>query len=180
MKEPDNILIQRIKNDDREAFREIYDRYKYRVFSFAGRYLNDKSDIEEIIQEVFVKLWKTRSRIKQDLPLYNYLFTITRNTILHKKQKQVNEKKYLEYLKTYYSISTLSTQNDIQFKETSEKVNSAINKLPAKRREIFLLNRNEGLTYREIADKLELSIKTVESHMRLALQDLRKELEEYL
>lgn len=180
MKEPDSILIRRIKSDDHEAFREIYDRYKYRVFSFAGRYLNDKSDIEEIIQEIFVKLWKTRSRIKEDLPLYNYLFTITRNTILHKKQKQINEKKYLEYLKIYYSITTLSTQNEVQFKEAREKVDMAIRNLPPKRREIFLLNRNEGLTYREIAEKLNLSIKTVEAHIRLALQDLRKDLEEYL
>jgi RNA polymerase sigma-70 factor (ECF subfamily) len=180
LKEPDSILIRRIKNDDRDAFREIYDRYKYRVFSFAGRYLNNKSDIEEAIQEIFVKLWKTRNRIKEDLPLHNYLFTITRNTILHKKQKIVNQKKYMEYARIYYTTQYLHTQEEVEFNELNKILEESISKIPPKRREIFLLNRNEGLTYKEIAEKLNLSIKTVEAHIRLALQDLRKMLEEYL
>jgi RNA polymerase sigma-70 factor (ECF subfamily) len=180
LKEPDSILIKRIKESDREAFREIYDRYKYRVFSFAGRYLNDKSEIEEIIQEIFVKLWKTRLRIKEDLPLHNYLFTITRNTILHKKQKQINEQKYLDYARVYYSMQYFHTQEEVEFNELSKIIEDSIARLPKKRREIFLMNRNDGLTYKEIAQELDLSLKTVEAHIRLALQDLRRMLEEFI
>ena len=180
MPNPETILIKRIKKDDKEAFRDIYNLYKVRVFSFASRYLSNETDIEEIIQEVFTKLWITRKRIKEEYPLHNYLFTITKNTILHKKQKQVNEQKYLEYLRVFYTISSLSTQKKVEFNEVSEKVDQAIDSLPEKRRQIFLLNRNDGLTYKEIAEKLELSIKTVEAHMRLALQDLRRELKGYL
>jgi len=180
LKEPDSILIKRIKQNDEFAFREIYDRYKYRVFSFAARYLNEKSEIEEIIQEIFVKLWKTRHRIKEDLPLHNYLFTITKNTILHKKQKQLNEQKYLEYARTFYSMQYFHTQEEVEFRELEKIVESSVEKLPPKRKEVFLLNRIDGLTYKEIADKTNLSLKTVEAHIRLALQDLRRMLEEYL
>lgn len=77
-------------------------------------------------------------------------------------------------------METLSTQKTVEFEEVREKVEAAIEKLPPKRKEIFLLSRSEGLTYKEIAEKLSLSIKTVEAHMRLALQDLRAELLHYL
>ena len=77
-------------------------------------------------------------------------------------------------------METLSTQKTVEFEEVREKVEAAIEKLPPKRKEIFLLSRSEGLTYKEIAEKLSLSIKTVEAHMRLALHDLRAELLHYL
>lgn len=180
MSEQESILIARLKEDDKEAFREIFDRYKARVYSFAARYLDNHSEIEEILQEVFVKLWYSRQRIREDLLLCNYLFTITKNTILHKKQKELNRQKYLNYLRVYYSVQTLGTEDEIQHSELQTLLDTAIDKLPPKRKEIYLLKKNDGLTYKEIASKLNLSVKTVESHMRLCFKNLRDALADYL
>lgn len=180
MNRKEAILIRRVREGDKQAFREIYDLYRYRVYSFASRYLSNDSAIEEVIQEIFVKLWETRARIREDLPFHNYLFTITRNTILHGRQKEMNRQKYMEYHRIYISMKSLSTQNTIEYNEVNKILNAAVGKLPPKRQQIFLLNREEGLSYKMIAGKLGISLKTVEAHMRLALQDLRADLEEFL
>ncbi len=180
MKADNPILIVQVRQGDRKAFRRIYDHYREQVWCFASRYLQNPSDLEEIVQEIFVKVWETRERIDPHRSLSNYLFTITKNTIFNKRQKRINEQAYLRYMRIYQTASRLETEKEVFYTECRHMVEKSIQSLPAKRRQVYRLNREQGLSHKEISEKLGISQKTIESHMRLALIKIRSDLQDYL
>jgi RNA polymerase sigma-70 factor (ECF subfamily) len=166
-------LVKKLRNGDNEAFNMLYQKYADKVFYFSLRYLKNRQDAEGLTQEIFIKLWETRKKLDPELSLNSYLFTIARNTIFNKNRKKINEHTYIEYLKHHLDEIYDKTENDVLLEEVRSWIDKSVKKLPAQRQKIFKMSRYEGLSYKEISAKLNLSERTVEAHIRLALKSIR-------
>ena len=173
MKTSINILDN--KNRYEQFFKENYSP----LCRFAFSFLKDADDAEEIVQNSFVKLWKEKDQITVKTSLKSYLYTAVRNSCLNELKHIDIKETYKQHNKIELNRST-SLENEIEANELQEQINIAIEKMPEQRRKIFKMSRFEGLKYKEIAKKLEISPKTVENHMGLAMKFLREELKDYL
>lgn len=161
-----------------KAFDQIYEQYSYKLFTFVLKILKNEVEAEEIVQEVFVKIWESKDKLGDYKLLNSYIFTIAYNNSIDIVRKRINDKKYLEYLKNSSIISsTPSVIGEVEYNELSDQVGKLIDQLPKRQRQVYLLNREEGLTYPEIGEKLGISKNTVENHMATALKFIRKNLD---
>lgn len=176
--EPDQKLFDRIRQGDVKAFETLFRAYYSILCHYATRYLKDTTEAEEIVQRLFVRLWENRKNLKIDSSVRNYLFRAVKNQCLnHLRHLQIKD----EYLKA--ATSENDTDIDEQVEEQAEMlrlVEKAIASMPEKRQEIFRLSRQEGLKYKEIAQCLSISVKTVETQISLALKTLRHSLKNHL
>jgi len=145
---------------------------------FASKYISDFDKSEEIVQDVFYKLLKKGENIEIQSSIQSYLFGSVRNACLNQLKHQKVQLKY----ETTAKLWTDSTNHHqpLEIEELQERIKEAMKKIPPKCLEIFLLSREEGKKYHQIADILDISIKTVENQMSKALKILRAELREYL
>jgi RNA polymerase sigma-70 factor (ECF subfamily) len=168
-------IFNKIRNDDHAAFRSLFDTYYASLCHYASHFLNDDSLSEEVVQELFVKLWEKRKMLDVETSVKHYLFRAVRNGCLnqiqHDKVKQLHGKKLKEAL-----MSEDPAEEYMITPEMILRLEEGIELLPVKRREIFRLSREYGLKYREIAEKLNISVKTVEAQMGLALKALRQKI----
>jgi len=171
-------LFERLKNGDEKAFEILFHKYYSYLCSFASKIISDDPAAEEIVQDFFVKIWEKRNQLKIETSLKNYLFRSVKNLCIN----------YIQHnkIKSRYAQNVISNQenhysDDDSFPEIElfEKIEESINSLPEKRKEIFRLSRQDGLKYHEIADKLNISVKTVETQISLALKTLRDKLKNY-
>jgi len=159
------------------GFDAIYRKYSRRVFQFAVSILKTQDDAEEIVQEVFLRIWEKRKDIQEHLSFKSYLFTITYNTSISLIRKRIRETRYVNSIHSIQVPPDLHTpSSDMEYLELKKKVEETIEKLPDRQRQTYLMSRKEGLSYREIADKLGVSVNTVENHMVKALRFLREKL----
>ena len=171
-----NFLIERLKEGDRKIFTQLFEYYYSSLAVYADHYLHDLEASEDIVQSVFVKLWENRSTIKA-ASIRFYLLNSVRNGCIDQLRKEETREKYIQ--RQIYQ--TKNTVDDFWAESELEKmIETAISKLPSRCREIFLLSRFEGLKSKEIARKLQLSQRTVETQITNALKILRKELKGYL
>ena len=154
-------------------FKGIFDRnYEY-IRNYLYYLSGDMNLAEDLAQDVFMTLWEKRSYIK-DETVRPLLFTIARNCFLKNRR---HENYDLKFRSTYFEeFESKSPEYLIELKEFDKKLQETIANLPGKCRPVFLMNRIDGMTYREIANYTGVSIKTVEKHMKKALTFLRKEL----
>jgi len=165
--------IKRLAEGDKEAFTQIYHAYAEKVFYLALRYMKTRALAENLTQEVFIKLWETRERLDTGFSFNSYLFTITRNAVFNIHRKNLNELTYLNHLGRVFEYSAASTEEDFNLSELQQLLNGYIENLPEQRKKVFKLSRLEGLSHKEISEKLGLSEKTIATHIRLALKTLR-------
>ena len=174
----DRQIFEAIKISDAAAYEKVFQTYYRPMTAYAFRFLGNLPDSESIVQDVFLRLWQKRGEIMITSSLMHYLFRSVKNHCIN----------FLEHerIKTRYQTFVIQNDNDRNdynefFPELDimNRIETAIATLPPKRQEIFRLAREEGLKYREIADKLELSVKTVETQMTLALKQLRELLKAY-
>ena len=159
------------------AFDSIYNKYCKRLFGFVLRYIKQEEDAEEIVQEVFIKVWEARTKIDIYTSFESFLFTIAYNSTISLLRKRVNETKYFEHLKSLQQvISSDDIIDEISYKELNEKIELSLNQLTARQKQIFQLSRDEGLTHSEIAEKLNISPNTVKNHMVAALAFLKSKI----
>ena len=152
------------------AFDTIYSRYSNRLYYFVLRYIKQKEDAEEIVQEVFIKIWESRRKIDTHSSFESFVFTIAYNTTISLLRKRVSENKYIDNLSSIQQITSSDyIVDDIQFNELNDKVFSLLKKLPPRQREVFQLSREQGLSHDEIAKKLNISSNTVKNHLVKAL-----------
>jgi RNA polymerase sigma-70 factor, ECF subfamily len=171
-------LAARIKIGDEQAFELLFRRYYTHLCMFASKYVNDPDLAKEIVQEVFCNIWEDREDINPDLSLKSYIYKITKNLCINKLHRRKVESRYSELIKNVYLgfPEVSSTHESLCAKELEEKYTYAVSKLPRECRKVFELSRIEGLKYREIAETLNISIKTVEGQMAKAFRILRIEL----
>lgn len=176
--EPEKQLFVLVKQGQKMAFEQLFKTYYAPLCLFAHNYLKDKDNCEEVVQSFFLKLWEKRSAIDINTSVKSYLFSSVRNACLnHIKHQKIIQIHQTEMLNTS-SEADFSPEYFMEI-GLAEKIEAYINELPPKRKEIFMLSREQGLKYREIADQLGISVKTVEAQMGQALKDLREKLRDY-
>jgi RNA polymerase sigma-70 factor (ECF subfamily) len=174
-------LVKLLKKGDMPAFNAIYNKYCYKLHEFVFMYLKQEEDAEEIVQEVFIKIWESRGKIDVYASFESFLFTIAYNATISLLRKRVSENKSREYLKSLQPIDTAEQVIDeIQFKELNQKVQSLLEQLTPRQKEIYLLSREEGLTHKEIAQKLNISENTVNNHLVTTLKYLKSHIDSSL
>lgn len=174
-------LLTRLKNGDMLAFDRIYELYSHKLFSFVFKILKNEAEADDIVQEVFVKIWESRHKLEDNKLLNSYIFTIAYNNSIDLIRKRINNTKYLEHLKNSASINVSPTIiSQIEFNELNSQAEKLIANLPERQKQVYLLHREEGLTYPEIAEKLGISKNTVENHMVKALKYLRQNMDNSL
>lgn len=171
-------LFGQIQKGSKKAFEHLFHRYYQNMCVYATRILADDVAAEEIVQDLFVNIWEKRAQLEIKTSVKNYLVRAVKNQCLnlikHNKIKDAHARQVI-------SQNEYNNETDENFVEVDlmEKIEESINSLPEKRQQIFRLSREEGLKYREIAEKLNVSIKTVETQMGLAMKTLREKLKHY-
>lgn len=171
-------LFIQLKKGDKIAFEAIFNNYYASLCIYANRMLNDDEKAEEIVQNLFVNLWSKRKNLDVESSLKYYLFRSVRNHCLNQLQHLKIREKYAQKVIENQDIEIHDHDYFIEV-DLAKKIQESIESLPEKRRQIFKLSREEGLKYKEIAEKLNLSVKTVEAQMGLALKQLREKLKDY-
>jgi len=167
-------LINRLKQDDEKAFNILFYQHHARVYILAKRFLPFKEDAEEIVQIVFIALWENRQKIDENQHLSGYILSIAHNWIYNTIKKNIYRQGYMEHLQQQNISLEYVTEDIVQYNELNALVDKLTNDLPPKRREIFKLSRNEGLSYREIAHRLSITESTVNTQITKALDYVRK------
>lgn len=166
-------LMLKIHQGNEEAFTEAFDCYYPCLCYFADKFIHDTDEARSLVQQVFVDLWVKRHKIIIEQSLKAYLFRTVRNFALDYLKHKTVETKYLKELPPEQAVFDHSL---IEEAELNTRINSAIEELPEKCREIFFLCRFEELSYKEISGKLGISVKTVEMQMGIAMKKLRPKL----
>ncbi|WP_016778070.1 RNA polymerase sigma-70 factor [Anaerophaga thermohalophila] len=167
-------LFIELSKGNKRVLDEIYNRYHQKIFGFALSYLKNEDDAYDIVQEVFINLWNSRSSLKKDTRIEPFIFTATKNAVISLFRKRATEQRYLEYLGSTVVSNNMGTNEQIDYNFLEEQYESLISQMPEKRKEIFILSRKKGLTNKDIASKLGISEKTVENQLTKALAFLKE------
>jgi len=172
---PESYTLQLVKEGNHLAFMQIYNKYQQPIFRFIQRYSIHAAETEDLVHDIFVKLWLHRARINTDLPLKNYLYRIARNTVFDTLNKQVKNNSVQEHLQQHQnSVHLDSPELLYQQREYAALLASAVESLPPQRQKVFQLCRQQGKTYQEAAEKLNISPHTVKEHMSLAMKYIKE------
>lgn len=172
-------LILKLKNDDRHAFDTLYDMYARRLTAFCLSYVRIIEDAEEIIQDIFVSLWKNRHSIQNTDTLYPFLSAALRNNILYYFRKKLNSPIYEEYITLRDDSHPMHESLNMEFEEFQRIILTEIEALPRSQRDAIILSKFQGMSNKEIADKLGLNIQTIKNALSVGLKNLRQRLSKY-
>ena len=172
--EKDFLFVEKLKKGDYNAYTLLMNNYYKNLCGYANLFTKDPSKSEDIVQNVFVKLWIYRKKIDPNIPIKRYLHKSVYNEFIdqYRKNKSVIslEEKHLR------TINTIIDDNSFDIEKLMTRVNNEIEKLPEKCKKVFILNKKEGLTHDEIAEYLQISKKTVEGHITRAFKILNQKL----
>ncbi|MEO5564739.1 MAG: RNA polymerase sigma-70 factor [Chitinophagaceae bacterium] len=166
-------LIALLADDSEYAFQLLFDRHRNRIYQTAIRYLKSPVLAQEVVQDVFLKLWFERKNIRQDIPLESWLFIIARNNLLNRIKKLANEWKALKSLGFTGEKSVNSIEDKLQESQYNQLLHEALRTLSEQQQKVFHLSRTENLTYIQIGEKLNISPLTVKTHMARALESIK-------
>lgn len=183
MEEPilysDEKLMLEIKANNMFAFDLLYKKYSKRIFKFAYSILKSQEESENIVQDVFLSLWENRNNVEKDSSVKYYVFTIAYNSAISMIRKKARESQFIEYLKSLQDLNQEPVDVELEYNELTNKLDDIINNLPDRQKSVYVLHKIEGLKYSEIAERLNISVNTIENHMSRALKTIRKELGNY-
>jgi len=168
-------LLEKLKEGDTFAFEVLFYKYRNKIKGFATRLVPTQIDPDEIVQEVFVKIWLKKEYIDPEKNFQSYLFSIAKNLVLDHLKSAVNRKLY--FVEEHFQQDLITEEEaEVQFPtDTEERLLSLIQQIPERRREIFCLSRFDRLSYKQIAERLNITENTVDSQIRNSLTFLRKE-----
>jgi RNA polymerase sigma-70 factor (family 1) len=165
--------VAALKNGNALAFDELFRIYGKRLYHFSLGYLKSKTDAEEVVQEVFMKIWHNRSSLDPELSFNAYLFKIAYRHIAERFRKINQEKKYLHDIASETLVFTADMDERTNYQSLLELVERLIQKLPERQKEVIIHRRIEGLSVADIALRLDISPKTVEHHITEALKNIK-------
>ena len=167
------LIVRSFKDGDQQAFESLYRRYYKKVYLFIRKHVPTDENAEDLLHDVFIKLWENKAKVKVEAPIEAQIYVIAKNIMVdYYRRRALKGKVYEEMLQKDY----VNDDKDILSDKTIRRLHHAIDSLPPKRREIFKMSKFEGLTYQEIADMLNISKNTVESQMVKALKHLREKM----
>lgn len=171
----DKELIRMLKKGNIEAFNQIFYAYSSKLYHFAYGYLKSKEDAEEMVQEIFTKIWEKRTDIKEEFQFRSYLFSIAFNYIKKQFRAKALLNKYVEFA-TPENIKTEQTTEEVDYASLKSIVDQLVEQMPEKRRAVFVKSRFEGKNAKDISVEMNISQSTVENHLNQALRFLRQHL----
>ena len=178
-------FFSKIVSGDEPSFTLLYRSFYSKLYYFSYQYLIDREASKDVVQEVFTELWDHKDSLNEKTNLQAWLYTVAKNKSLKYIEKLQSQNNYSEYIKyrqldvNYKALSELDT-GKLAYEELDNIIQEALNKLSPVCRKVFEMSRFEELSNKEIAHDLNLSIKTIESHISKALRLLRVELKDYL
>lgn len=174
-----NIDIALLKAGDKTAFERLYNLYWARAYHFSKLYISDEYECEEIVQNVFIRLWNMRERLNPEKDPDGLIFILTRNLVFNQAHRSANERAMKEALQAE-SGSSDDLEERLESEDLQAYLDTLVQALPARQREAFELSRTEGLSYKEISKRMNISEKGVERAIYLARKFLRKHLPLFL
>lgn len=165
---------------DKRQFELIFNAHYSGLCAYANNFLKDVDASEEVVQEVLFKLWTNRDNIEIKTSIESYLYRAVRNSCLNVIKHVDIRENYKAHNEEAIKHEEYNKEDEVIISEMEKRISNAIDLLPVERKKIFIMSRYDGLKYKEIADKLNISIKTVENQMGSALKFLRAELKDYL
>jgi RNA polymerase sigma-70 factor (ECF subfamily) len=166
-------LIPLLKEGNQAAFAELYNRYKGKLYLHAYKMLEDDEEAKDVIQEMFSVIWARREQLNVTTTFENYLYGTVKNRILNFIAHQKVIDKYTQYLSNFVEEGVAGVDESMINKELVAIIEHEIARLPAKMKEIFEMSRYEGLSYKQIGDKLNISDKTVKKQLNNAAKILK-------
>jgi RNA polymerase sigma-70 factor (ECF subfamily) len=170
---PDGHLIELWRSGDEKAYRTLFERYFYKLYNYTLKLIPDKRVSEEIVMDVMLAVWQKRDQLNSNLSLSAYLYKSVRNRLIDHLRKQQVATVSLE-MTPVEPPSSFITDSRVLHKELECLYRNPLNRLPPQKKRIFTMSREEGSSYKEIADRLQLSKNTVENHMVAALRLLKQ------
>jgi RNA polymerase sigma-70 factor (family 1) len=168
----DSHLIALWRAGNEKAYRALFDRYFYKLYNYTSKRVSDKRISEEIVMDVMLAVWQKRDALNTDLSLSAYLYRSVKNRLIDHFRKQHIPTVSLD--QTVEPPSAFITDSRLLHKELERLYRSSLDRLPPQKKRIFTMSREEGSSYKEIADRLQLSKNTVENHMVAALRLLKQ------
>lgn len=172
----DSEYVEHLKKDDFSAFDALFRKYAQNLYAFALSITRDSFASEEITQLVFLKVWEKRDQINEHLSFRSFLFSVAYNETISWLRKENSEKRRIGEYAQFAASLTNETEQSVEFHSLEQVAGRLIDEMPEKRKQIFRLSREQGFTNKEIAEKLNISVKTVENQMTAALKYLREKL----
>lgn len=168
----DSILAGNIKKNDEKAFKTLFDRYYKKLLDYAFTFTGDLQEAEDIVQQTFITLWTNRKKIDAKKSIKSYLYRITHNNYIDTYRKQKHKESFFDEIKERALRDRVNDDDEI-IEQRILKLKVVIDSLPDKCKEVLQMNKFQGLKYKEIADQLNISVKTVEAHMNNAFKKIR-------
>lgn len=175
----DTARFKAIQKGNIQEYELLFREYFQPLLSYAISILKSEADAEEVVQDIFFNLWKNKKKLNIHTSFSSYLYRAVHNNCLQLLKREKRKLIYQQDQRNWNHHESLSPWEILQYNELYEKINSAVDELPENCKTIFKLNRFQGLKYSEIAEKLAISIKTVEANMTKALKHLRRHMDEY-
>ncbi len=169
----DSIIVSALKHDNLEAFECIYSRYRKLVYSFSLKYLSDSEEARELVQTVFINLWEHRKFLDENKPVKSYIYKAAVNSIYNVLKKKAVRRRYM-LNQLQKPEETSNPYDQIFYTDLDEKIKAIIDSLSPQQKKIYDFKSKEGLTFEEIADKLKLSVRTVENQVYRVNKLLKK------
>lgn len=170
---------RRIQEGDIKEFEKLFRKLYTPLCHFAYRFLKDMDAAEEIVQDLFFNYWKNKEKLEVNISLKSYLYQATKNKCLKAIKHTLVKERYSSAMMKQQAESDSNSFNSLEIEELNDVIEETLNKLPEKCKQIFILSRFEGLKYIDIANKLSISVKTVEANMGKALKAFRESLKQY-
>ena len=171
-------IIHRLKQDDKTAVDDLFAFYYPRLYQFSKSILKMESEIEDVLQEVFLKIWLNRHKIQHTETFNAYIYTITKHEVLNLIRSKLKDNNCREQLYLFAVAEEYQFQNKLEFEEIKSGIDRIVSNLPEKRQQIFILSRTNGLSNKEIAQQLNISEKTVEDHITHAIKKIKSSLKD--
>ena len=171
-------IIHRLKQDDKTAVDDLFAFYYPRLYQFSKSILKMESEIEDVLQEVFLKIWLNRHKIQHTETFNAYISTITKHEVLNLIRSKLKDNHCRAQLYLFAVAEEYQFQNKLEFEEIKSGIDRIVSNLPEKRQQIFILSRTNGLSNKEIAQQLNISEKTVEDHITHAIKKIKSSLKD--
>jgi RNA polymerase sigma-70 factor (ECF subfamily) len=172
--------IALLANDSEYAFEHLYGRYANRVYKLAMRYLKSAELSQEIVQDVFLKLWFERKNIKLDRSLEAWLLTVAKNKLINQFKKLTYERSRQENFKVQNYTDVSEGENKLMTAEYDKYFTNLVNSLPQMQKQVFHFAKIDGLSHNEIATRLNISPLTVKTHIARAMEKIKKSLKQFV
>ncbi|GAB2816406.1 RNA polymerase sigma factor [Ferruginibacter profundus] len=167
-------LLKRLKEGDTTAFIQLYDHYHHPLYIFILRFVKVPEYAEDVLQDVFLKIWEIRERINPDLSFNAYLYKICRNKVFKLLKKIVTDNAMQTQLMNQLETATEAPHLKLQWKQYNDLLHKAVNQLPPQRQKVFKLCREQGKSYDEVAEELGISRNTIKEHMVAAMKSIKE------